>query len=84
MMKVLDYGKVNGTQDRDDTMLVAKIVPYHPDVSQPMEGPIADCIVNQPNGTCFEAKEIVLAQVSKRPSALSAEEGRQATENLTV
>jgi Major intrinsic protein len=27
MMKVLDYEKVNGTQDRDDTVLVAHIVP---------------------------------------------------------
>lgn len=80
-MKVLDYGKVNGTQDRDDTMLVAQLVPYHSDASQSMEG---DHIVNQPNGEYFKAKEIVLAQVSKTPGALSAEEGRQVTENLTV
>jgi hypothetical protein len=27
MMKVLDYEKVNGTQDRDDTILIAHIMP---------------------------------------------------------
>ena len=28
MMKLLDYVKVNGTQDRDDTILVAQIIPH--------------------------------------------------------
>jgi hypothetical protein len=28
MMKILNYGKVNGAQDRDDTTLVAHIVPH--------------------------------------------------------
>jgi hypothetical protein len=83
-MKVLDYSKVNGTQDRDDTMLVAKIVPYHSDASQPTEGPSDDRIANQPKGAYFETKEIVLAQVSKSSDALCAEEGRQVTENLSV
>jgi hypothetical protein len=27
LMRVLDYHKVNGTQDRDDTLVVAQIVP---------------------------------------------------------
>lgn len=29
-MKVLDYQKVNGTQDRDDTILIAHIIPRPP------------------------------------------------------
>jgi hypothetical protein len=78
MMKVLDYEKGYGTQDRDHTMLVAKLVPYHSD------GPIGDHMVNQANGEYFKAKEFILAQVARTPGALSAEEGRQVTESLTV
>ena len=29
-MKVLDYEKINGTQDRDDTILIAHIMPRPP------------------------------------------------------
>lgn len=78
MLKVLDYEKGYGTQDRDDTMLVAKLVPY------PSDGPIGDHMINQANGEYFKGKEFILAQAAKTPGALGAEEGREVTENLTV
>ena len=80
MMKILDYSKVNGTQDRDDTMLVAKIVPYHSNASQSMKGPKSNSVVDEPNGEHFEARDIVVAS----PSALNTEEGSQFTENVMV
>ena len=70
MMKVLDYGKVNGAQDRDDTILVAKIVPHHSNVSKTSESP-----VNQPNGNGFGVNDIIISQISKSPDALGLEEG---------
>lgn len=67
MMKVLDYDKVNGTQDRDDTILIAKIIP-RPESSS--GGSAAATVVEndegKENGTAnyFDsAKDIVVGEV---------------------
>jgi len=67
MMKVLDYDKVNGTQDRDDTILIAKIIP-RPDSSS--GGSTAATVVEndegKENGTAnyfVSAKDIVVGEV---------------------
>jgi hypothetical protein len=35
MMKILDYERVNGSADRDDTALVAQIIPTVEEVGRP-------------------------------------------------
>ena len=63
MMKVLEYSKVNGTQDRDDTMLVARIV-SSAQPSLPSEGGDGATVVDQSNGEYLEPKEVRVMQVS--------------------
>jgi hypothetical protein len=67
LMKVLDYEKVNGSQDRDDTLLVAQIIPRH-ETSVPEDalhdGPkvVGE---NGNQGDYFDNKEIIVTQVHK-------------------
>lgn len=65
MMKVLDYEKVNGTQDRDDTILVAHIIPRNSAGSIQRDG--QDTIVgdNASNGAYFE-KDVIVAQLHNK------------------
>lgn len=82
MMKILDYDKVNGTQDRDDTILVAKIIPHDSNASQPREGPNGAIV--RPDGEHFEAKDLIVAPVSGSPGALNTEERPKVRGNVMV
>ena len=74
-LKVLDYGKVYGTQDRDDTILVAKLVPLDfGDSQQTANGAI---VVNRPNREYFEEKDMVVVQPPNGPGASGSEEGQK-------
>jgi len=79
MLKVLDYTQAYGSQDRDDTILVAKLVPPHSDDSQRMEGPGAALVVDQHDTEYVEAKDIVVAQAPHSPGASGSEEGPMGT-----
>ena len=68
MMKVLDYEKVNGTQDRDDTILVAQILPRTGEKSQPNEQDVAPVVgENGSNANYFGSKDIVVTQLHHQP-----------------
>jgi len=71
MLKVLDYSKVYGTQDRDDTILVVKLAPHDSHHSQQVGNPV---VVNQSNREHFEAKDMVVVQMPNNPGHSGSEE----------
>ena len=77
MMKVLDYDKVNGTQDRDDTILVAHIMPRTETSSG--SSAVATEVENVegkaqgPN--YFDSKKIVVSEVRPGSGPMSPVEG---------
>jgi len=82
MLKVLDYSKLYGTQDRDDTMLVAKLVPQDFGDSQQMAN--GAIVVNRPYRGHFEEKDMVVVQPSNGPGASGSEEGSKIEGTVTV
>ena len=79
MMKVLDYSEVNGAQDRDDTILIVKIVPHPSNISQPREA-----VVYQQTENDFGANNIVISQLSMTPDALAPGEGQKVRGTILV
>jgi len=78
MMKVLDYDKVNGTQDRDDTILVAHVMP-RPETSSG-SSTTATVVENgevrgRPSKNYFDAKDIVVTEVKSGAGPMSPVEG---------
>jgi hypothetical protein len=69
MMKVLDYEKVNGTQDRDDTLLVAQIIPRSSETNQheAQDGATVVAAAAVSNGHYFDQKDIIVSQVHHNP-----------------
>ena len=76
MMKVLDYDKVNGTQDRDDTILVAHIMP-RPETSSSgsASSGVATVVQNGGRGNYFDSKDIVVSEVKHGSGPMSPAEG---------
>jgi hypothetical protein len=67
MMKILNYTEVNGTQDRDDTVVIAKVMHQDSAASTSQfrsatEGPNETImVVSQPfqNSECSKVKDVV-------------------------
>jgi aquaporin related protein len=76
MMKVLDYDKVNGTQDRDDTILVAHIMPRpESSGSGSASSAVATVVENGGRGDYFDSKDIVVSEVKPGSGPMSPVEG---------
>jgi hypothetical protein len=61
LMKVLDYEKVNGTQDRDDTILIAHIVTRPTTSGSSSTDHYAATVVENGTHEAFDTKNIVTA-----------------------
>jgi hypothetical protein len=77
MMKVLDYDKVNGTQDRDDTILIARIItrPESSSGSASGSSAVATVVENGGRGNYFDSKNIVVSEVKSGSGPMSPIEG---------
>jgi hypothetical protein len=81
MMKVLDYDKVNGTQDRDDTLLVAHIIQRQPQDSQSSDhsNGTASTVVNTGQGVGnskeYFVEDILVKEMKNQSGPLSPDEG---------
>ena len=72
MMKVLDYEKVNGTQDRDDTILIAHIMPRYSSSDSSTE--TAAVVVDGEHGDgLFDSKNLVVEKPKTGPLSPTAE-----------
>jgi aquaporin rerated protein, other eukaryote len=81
MMKVLDYDKVNGTQDRDDTLLIAHIIQREPHDSQNSDrsNGTASTVVNPGQGVGNNKEDfvenILVKEMKNQSGPLSPDEG---------
>ena len=64
MMKVLDYQKVNGTQDRDDTILIAHIIPLPPLSTDSSTETTTDGTENGEDTGDFDSKNLLVRGVA--------------------
>ena len=75
MMKVLDYQKVNGTQDRDDTILIAHIIP-RPSSSTDSSTETATVVAETGRESgFFDSKNLLLTGVNAKTGPLSPAAG---------
>lgn len=72
-MKVLDYEKVNGKQDRDDTILIAQLIPRPATSNSSGTDSTHETATVVENGTRegFDAKNIVDSGMNARSGPLS-------------
>ena len=71
MMKILDYQQVNGTQDRDDTILIAHIIPRPPsstDSSTETANVVAE---NGKDARFFDSKDLLVTGMQAKTGPLS-------------
>jgi hypothetical protein len=71
-MKVLDYEKVNGTQDRDDTILIAQIVTRPTTSGSSSTDHDTATVVENGTHEAFDTKNIVTG-INARSGPLSPE-----------
>jgi Major intrinsic protein len=81
MMKVLDYDKVNGTQDRDDTLLVAHIIqrqsqdPQNSGYSNSAASTVVNPTQGAGNNKDYFVEDIVVKEMKNQSGPLSPDEG---------
>jgi hypothetical protein len=75
MMKVLDYDKVNGTQDRDDTILVAHIMPRPATSSSSTDSAAVATVVDGNRPQYFDQKDLIVSEVRPGSGPMSPTTG---------